>query len=145
MTVQKTKAVQPWRPSQMSALVVFLTPLAAGLLAWNWRRLNKRAWSAPALALSLLVLPALFAIGFVLLSNDIVEAGLAAIMIGAGWEYGIVFAQWFLQGPAYQQYQEKPDWEALASFEYPLGRAALILAGCTIVFPLFFLVMVLAD
>lgn len=138
----KRNLVDPWKPSRMGAIVVFLSPLAAALLAWNWRRLNKRAWFAPAMALALLPAPILIVIGLTLLGaadaggSDLdFWLGFAPLMMAGGWGYGIVGAQWYLQGPAWQQYQEKPDWEGLASYEYPVRNAALILVGAAVGFP----------
>jgi hypothetical protein len=146
------KPVDPWRPSRVAALIVFFTPAAAGTLAWNWKRLNKSEWFGPAIALALIPLPILVAIGiFVMISAEnsnsdaMFLAGLGAILLGAGWTYGMIFAQWYLQGPAYQHYQEKPDWEGLAAFDYPLRNAALILIAVAAVFPAMMMLMIALD
>lgn len=134
---------EPWRPSRLIALVVIATPVAAGVLAWNWRRLNKEAWFRPAMILSVVPILVLFAIGFftlVTLDTNAPEpvfiGALMLILIGAGFEYGMVFTQWYLQGGAWQQYQDKPNWEELAQYDYPLRNGAIMLAAFTILFPL---------
>lgn len=146
------KPVDPWRPSRIGALIVFFTPAAAGALAWNWKRLNKSEWFGPAMALALIPLPVLVGIGIFLLANgdasrsdSLVFAGLGMMMLGAGWTYGMIFAQWYLQGPAYQHYQDKPDWEGLAVYDYPLRNAVLILMATAAAFPALVMLMVMLD
>lgn len=140
--MQNINEVSPWQPSRLSFPIVFFVPLAAVLFAWNWRRLNKREWFWPAIVLSLLPLPLLYGVGFAVLTNvsgggsDMeLLLGIMPIALAAGWAYGSVFVQWYLQGGAWKQYQEKPDWDGLAFYDYPLRNGVLVFLGVLAAFP----------
>lgn len=136
MTDVKRKPVSPWRPVYAVIFITFFAPLTVGMLAWNWRRLNKREWFVPALMLSILPLVVSVTLSFVIFAtaNDdlLVLGGVLLLLASACWTYGLVGAQWYLQGGAWQQYQNKPDWNGLAHYEYPLRNAVLILLGGTL-------------
>ncbi len=116
----------PWNPDQFGAYLLLISPIVAGIVyALNWRRLGKREWVLPTLALTVL-LP-LGLIGILILAAFRLELLLPVILVFAllwiGASYGLTIGLGILQRGAYKHWSEGGD---LADYTYNIGRAALI-------------------
>jgi hypothetical protein len=136
---------KPWNPGWISTMSFVMTPIVSSLLlAWNWRRFDKKEWVLPTIlgyiAILALLIASFFAVFKTVAQSGTLDMGQRFFVVGIMVLLGManVLYPFYIggqQGGAYKLIEQK-GFDAGRSYQYRWGRGTIFYVAEILVFGL---------